>query len=101
MNKMMARTVAATLGRIALAMPEQVSIKSQAVIKQWVLSLRLLTASLEREQAYRGFVLSLGYEHSRQAVTEHFPFMCACISAYKDAPQDLEQQFGQVVLFFA
>lgn len=53
LNKVLAKTLAATLGRIALAMPEQVSMRSGPVIKQWVLSLRMLTASEEREQAYR------------------------------------------------
>jgi hypothetical protein len=29
-----------------------------------------------------------------QAVIDNFPFVCSCVSAYKDAPADLEAKFG-------
>jgi hypothetical protein len=29
-----------------------------------------------------------------QAVIDNFPFVCSCVSAYKDAPADLETKFG-------
>ena len=53
LNKTLAKTLAATLGRASLVMPEQVAMRSSPVMKQWVLSLRMLSASEEREQAYR------------------------------------------------
>lgn len=35
------------------------------------------------------------------AATQNFPFVCAAITSYREPPQDLEQRFGQAVLFFA
>jgi hypothetical protein len=52
-NKVLARTVATTFGQIGLVLPEQVSIASAPVIKQWVLSLKMLGRGDDREQAYR------------------------------------------------
>jgi len=53
LNKILAKTLAATLGRMGLVVPEEVAMQSSPVIKQWVLSLRMLSAGDEREQAYR------------------------------------------------
>ena len=61
----------------------------------------MLGDSKEREHAYRGLVKTLGCPGCQDAARESFAFICACISQYKRPPQDLEQQFGQVVIFYA
>ena len=49
LNKVIAKCYAETYGRAALILPELVSKMSIYVIKQWVLSLRMLTQSVARE----------------------------------------------------
>jgi hypothetical protein len=53
LSKVLAKTLAATLGRAGLCCPGLVAVKGKAVVKQWVLSLRMLGESKEREEAYR------------------------------------------------
>ena len=42
LDKLIAKTLAATLGRAGLCCPEIVAQNASAVVKQWVLSLRML-----------------------------------------------------------
>ena len=53
LNKSVALTVAATLGRAGLVLDQVVASVAGPVMKQWVLSLRLLKASTEKESAFR------------------------------------------------
>lgn len=53
LNKSLAMSLASTLGRLCFAANEQVGGMLQNILKQWCLSLRMLTAGAEREQAYR------------------------------------------------
>lgn len=53
MNKTLAKSLASTLGRLSLIMHEQLAKISYKIMKQWLLSLRMLGQSEEREQAYR------------------------------------------------
>jgi len=100
-NKVLARTVATTFGQIGLVLPEQVSFASAPVIKQWVLSLKMLGRGDDREQAYRGLIATMQFEHNRASLCQNFPFVCFALQAYKDPPCDLEAQFVQVVQHLA
>ena len=53
LNKSVALTVAASLGRAGLVLSQVVASVAGPVMKQWVLSLRLLKASAEKESAFR------------------------------------------------
>lgn len=43
---------------------------------------------------FSGLIKSLQYEHSIDAATQNFAFICAAFSSFKDPPADLEQNFG-------
>ena len=42
----------------------------------------------------RGFIATTQFQHSSEAIIQNFPFVCSCLSVYKEAPADLEVLFG-------
>ena len=98
-DRALAQNLAGTLGRIAMIQPECLSNEAlESIMKNWCLSLRMLKDPDEKATAYRGFCKVA--PNSFNAVRDNFPFICSCFTQFKNAPDDLEPRFKEILHAF-
>ena len=99
LNKGLAQNLAACLGRICNLQPDALSNESlEAIMKNWCLSLRMLKDPTEKTSAMRGFCRVA--PNSIEAIRNNFPFVCSCITNFKNPPADLEARFKEILHAF-
>lgn len=89
LNKILAKTSAATLGKLALLNSRLIATVSANCLKQWALSLRMINDEPDKQKSYSGFCLAL-VQSEPQAVASNFAFICSAFSTYKNANQELQ-----------
>jgi len=98
MNKSLAQNIAICIGRIAFVIPEEVSGSLDIFIKQFCVSMKLVTDSEEKQQAFSGLCSAILYNPS--GIMNHFAFFCDAICQYSNAPPELEQLFQNIILSY-
>lgn len=68
------RTVAITLGRLASLNPESCSSCLKHIIKPWCISLRYISGTEEKSQAFRGLCAMI--PHNPEGVIGSFDYLC-------------------------
>ncbi|KAL0483290.1 transportin protein TNPO1 [Acrasis kona] len=89
---------AITIGRLGLVCPDMVSPHLPKFSKNWCLALRGIRNNTEKEHSFKGMCVMI--RANPNGVMNAFPFVCECIASYDDAPQDLKQEFAQILNVF-
>ena len=93
-----AKTVSITLGRLASLDPEKASLCLPHVIKPWCLSLRYISGSDEKVQAFQGLCQMIPF--NPQGIigkADSFIYFCEALVEFQNPPPELESLFQGLI----
>jgi transportin-1 len=84
MFKHFAKTVSITLGRLATIDPQTSAYCLPKIIKPWCISLRYISGSDEKVQAFKGLCSMIPYNPI--GIADSFPYFCEALIEFKEPP---------------
>jgi len=95
LNKALAQNVCICIGRLALINPEVVSQYLSSFIKQFCLTLKSVTDSEEKREAFKGIIQTILINPA--GVLNHFAFFCDAVCQYDDANEEMQYIFKNIM----
>ena len=95
MNKSLAQNISICIGRLALTDSKKVGKYMDSYIKPFCISLRCVSDSVEKRDAFRGLCETI--LRNPEGVFGAFNFFCGAICLFEKPPDDLELLFRKVI----
>jgi transportin-1 len=97
-NKGLAQNVSITIGKLGLISPESSVDYLPTFIKPFCISLRYLSHSAEKHNAFSGVWESI--KHNPKGVIESFDYLCEAFTEYTGCSAELESTFKGILQSF-
>jgi hypothetical protein len=96
--KHFAKTLCITLGRLALVAPYDSAFCLPRIIRPWCISLRYISVSEEKSQAFRGICGMIPF--NPMGIADSFPEFCEALIEFKEASEELQYIFRNLLMTY-